>query len=766
MLLTINITSLDDMRKHLLTLFCCASTFLCGAQMSSTWAIIPVPSQIEPAPGRYGFECAAVSGDAILRPLLDLFSAELEPLIPTIVQCEVARPIRLSLVEPNANVPPETYWLSMGNGMEGMDLKAATLEGLFRGTRTILQLAEQAKRDGSIPCCTITDAPRFSWRGMHLDVCRHFFPVDFVKKYIDLLARYKMNTFHWHLTDDQGWRIEIKKYPKLTETGGWRNGSEYGPYSDRTYDSTRYGGFYTQDEIRDVVAYARDRHITVVPEIEMPGHALAALASYPELSCTNGSFEVAKGWGVFDDVFCPKEGTFTFLENVLAEVIDLFPGEYIHIGGDECPKERWKACPQCQSRMKTEGLKDEHELQSYFIRRIEKFVNSKGRKIIGWDEILEGGLAPNAAVMSWRGTEGGAAAAKQKHAVVMCPGSHCYFDHYQGDPAYEPLAIGGHTTVQKTYSYEPVPAELNPEEASYILGAQGNVWTEYITTTEQVEYMALPRMIALAEVLWSPKEKRDEVGFVRRLEEEFKALSERNVNVCKSLYNVGFNMNSSKKRGQVNVALGCTPGLGEIRYTLDRTAPTKDSPLFVSTLEQRGSGTIRAALFRDGRELGHSTERNFAFDLATGKAITVTPAPSERYNDGGNFALVDGISAGSKRVNSEWLGWKDDHVKITVDLGEEQWLSHISLGALSEKYAWIHAPAEVEIAVSTDGAAYLVLDTPKAPIDAIGHISFSASTPMMARYVRFVAKSIGRIPEGNAGAGDTPWMFLDEIHIR
>jgi hexosaminidase len=313
----------------------------------------------------------------------------------------------------------------------------------------------------------------------------------------------------------------------LIEIGAWRNGSMVGKYSDNVIDSIRYGGFYTQDEIREVVAYAKAQHITIVPEIEMPGHALAALAAYPEFSCTGGPFEVAKTWGVFDDVYCPKEETFTFLENVLDEVCQLFPGEFIHIGGDECPKTRWKTCAACQKRMKDEGLKDEHELQSYFIQRIEKYLNSKGKKIIGWDEILEGGLAPNAAVMSWRGEQGGIAAAKQSHFVVMSPGSHCYFDHYQGDKLKEPHAIGGYTPLEKVYSYKPVPDSLDNFERFYIFGAQANLWTEYITTEAHAEYMVLPRMSALSEVLWSDSNSRDFEGFTKRLRPFLKSLEKR-----------------------------------------------------------------------------------------------------------------------------------------------------------------------------------------------------------------------------------------------
>lgn len=413
-------------------------------------------------------------------------------------------------------------WYNLSISKNEVVIKATEDHGIFYAIQTLIQLLPLEKSlEIKIPCLSITDQPKFQWRGMHLDVSRHFFPKDFIKKYIDYLTMYKMNTFHWHLTDDQGWRIEIKKYPKLTEVGAWRNGSMIGHYTDQTFDDIRYGGFYTQEEIKEIVAYAKERHITIVPEIEMPGHALAALASYPEFSCTGGPFEVGKTWGVLEDVFCPKDETFTFLENVLSEVMELFPSEYIHIGGDESPKVRWKTCPHCQKRIKEEHLKDEHELQSYFIQRIEKFVNSKGRKIIGWDEILEGGLAPNAAVMSWRGTEGGIAAAKQKHFVVMSPGSHCYFDHYQGEPKNEPIAFGGYTNVEKVYSFNPIPKELSAEESKYILGAQANLWTEYINTPEQVEYMIFPRIAALSEVLWGTSDPNNYKEFEKRLIQHF-----------------------------------------------------------------------------------------------------------------------------------------------------------------------------------------------------------------------------------------------------
>jgi hexosaminidase len=416
--------------------------------------------------------------------------------------------------------------------------------GIFYGLQTILQLLpasanpslDKTTKTFDLPCCVVEDYPRFGWRGMHLDVSRHFFPKDFVKKYIDLLALYKMNVFHWHLTDDQGWRLEIKKYPKLTSVGAYRKGTLIGHYTNKPvqYDTIRYGGYYTQADAREIVEYARKRHITVVPEIEMPGHASAAVAAYPELASTPGPFEVIRDWGVFKDVFCPKEETFQFLQNVLAEVIAIFPSKYIHIGGDECPKDRWKESAFCQALIKKQGLKDEHELQSYFIQRIEKFVNSKGRQIIGWDEILEGGLAPNAAVMSWRGEKGGIEAAKQRHLVVMSPTTTVYFDYYQSKKPDEPLAIGGFLPLDSVYHYEPIPKELRADEQQYIIGIQANLWTEYIATPEKVEYMLLPRLCALAEVAWTPPAQKNYTGFMERLQQHRRLLDVMKVNYAKS----------------------------------------------------------------------------------------------------------------------------------------------------------------------------------------------------------------------------------------
>ncbi len=437
----------------------------------------------------------------------------------------------------------EGYQLRVEKDM--IEAKAAAKAGLFYAVQTLRQLmrteafSEKAAKGHAwpIPCVTITDVPRFKWRGLHLDVARHYMPVEFVKKFIDILAMHKMNVFHFHLTEDQGWRIEIKKYPLLTEVGAWRDGTRVGHKNvgPAVFDNVRYGGFYTQQELRDIVDYAAKRYITVVPEIEMPGHALAALAAYPQYSCTGGPHSVQMSWGIFDDIYCAgNDGTFTFLQDILDEVMDIFPSQYIHIGGDEAPKKRWQACAKCQARIQAQGLKDELELQSYFITRMEKYVNSKGRNILGWDEILEGGLAPNAAVMSWRGEKGGIEAANSGHNVVMTPSEFCYLDFYQSqEKEKEPLAIGGLLTLEKAYSYDPVSPELAADKRHFVMGLQGNIWTEYIKTSKDVEYMAYPRACAIAEVGWTQPENKDHENFKARLAEHLKRLDYMDVNYRK-----------------------------------------------------------------------------------------------------------------------------------------------------------------------------------------------------------------------------------------
>jgi hexosaminidase len=479
---------------------------------------------------------------------------------------------------------PEAYVLEVND--KNIQL-SGTSKGVFYATQSLIQLYLTGLENHQLQQCKIIDEPRYAYRGLHLDVCRHYFPLDFIKKYIDLMAMYKLNTFHWHLTDDQGWRIEIKKYPKLTEVGAYRAQTVIGNYHDRMpqwFDGNKYGAFYTQEEIKEIVAYADTKYITVIPEIEMPGHAMAALAAYPELGCGDnpGPYKVAEKWGVFPDIFCAgKDHTFDFLEDVLTEVMALFPSKYIHIGGDEAPKTVWKTCPYCQKRIKKERLKNEEELQSYFIHRIEKFVNKKGKSIIGWDEILEGGLAPNATVMSWRGVAGGISAAKQNHYVIMSPSTNgLYLDHAQGLSSLEPVGIGGDAPIQKLYNYNPTPDALPIAQQKYILGVQGNLWTEYIRTTTHAEYMLLPRLFALAEIAWTKPENKN-----------FKLFNENNVpahlawlDKTNTFYRVPEVIGA--KDTTINVAASYTfnykPSVNgaKIYYTIDSYQPNETTNLY------------------------------------------------------------------------------------------------------------------------------------------------------------------------------------------
>ncbi|QEH44003.1 family 20 glycosylhydrolase [Chitinophaga sp. XS-30] len=642
--------------------------------------------------------------------------------------------------------------------------------GTFYGMQTLLQLLPVQKANAYwIAGVNISDHPRFPYRGLHLDVGRHFFPVEFIKKYIDLLAMHKMNTFHWHLTEDQGWRIEIKKYPKLQEIASRRKETMAGHYDDQQFDGKPYGGFYTQEQIKDVVAYAAERHVTVIPEIELPGHSLAALAAYPHLGCTGGPYEVGTKWGVYDDVYCAgNDSVFTFLQDVLDEVMMLFPGKYIHIGGDESPKTRWEKCPKCQQRIRENGLKDEHALQSYFIQRIEKYLNGKGRQIIGWDEILEGGLAPNATVMSWRGTEGGIAAAKQHHDVIMTPGSHVYLDHYQSQGKNEPVAIGGYTPVSKVYSYEPVPEELNPEESKFIYGAQGNVWTEYMKNAEHVEYMVYPRAIALAEVLWTQAEKKNYDNFLERLKSHLPRLELKNVNYAKHVFEVRGQVESDGQGG-VQVTLDSKLDGGKIYYTTDSAAPTAQSTPYTAPVKVERSGVIRAAVFQGDRMYGNEFRQAFQFHKAVGKPVTLAAPPHQNYDPGSPFALVNGIRGALEFNDNQWSGYNGSNFEAVVDLGDSTAISSISIGLLQAKDKWIYAPREISFLVSDDGKTFKNVFK-LTGLDESNTSGLIQKTAVLentkARYVKFVALNAGKIPKGKPGEGSPAWLFVDELIVN
>lgn len=601
--------------------------FFCAAAKSQSsesdpGSVIPRPLAIKTYPGKFIVSSSArIYADPAdpglknIGEILSLMLKEQTGVNIAVINSSAPANAKNAIVLTTKNVSDtlgnEGYSLSVRQ--DQIVLKGLKPAGVFYGIQTLAQLlppvTEKGKRGVSIPSADITDKPRFGWRGLMLDAGRYFYSVDFVKKYIDYLAMYKMNVFHWHLTEDHGWRIEIKKYPRLTEVAAWREGTQF-DRSPGQINNNPHGGYYTQEQIREVVAYAAERYVTVVPEIEMPGHSLAALAAYPELSCTGGPFKMPVRWGIQKDVYCAgNEQTFTFLQDVLTEVAGLFPSPIIHIGGDECPKDRWKACPKCQARIKAEGLKDEHELQSYFIRRIENFLLTKNKRIMGWDEILEGGLAPNASVMSWRGIKGGIEAAKQHHDVIMTPTDYLYFDYYQGEPYHEPVAIGGLLTLEKVYSYEPVPAELSAAEAKYIKGAQGNIWCEYIHSPEKVEYMTFPRAAALAEVVWTAPRLKNWEDFKRRMVYEYKRYEDKGINYSKSAYNVWLKVSVDSVAGKAAVELKTDSYRPEIRYTTDGTEPAANSKLYSGSFSVSMPSIIKAAAFKAGGKISQTSSR-------------------------------------------------------------------------------------------------------------------------------------------------------------
>lgn len=675
----------------------------------------------------------------------------------------------IKFIKDTSLINPEAYKLNI-NPSE-IVIKASTDQGAFYAVQTLRQLLPPEFENGTfsqnetaIPCVTIEDAPQFSYRGMHLDVGRHMYSVDFIKKYIDAIAMLKMNTFHWHLTEDQGWRIEIKKYPKLQEVAAYRNETLVGHYSDQPhqFDGKKYGGFYTQEEIKDIVDYAQSRHVTVIPEIELPGHSQAALTAYPELGCTGENYEVATKWGVFEDIYCPKEETFTFLEDVLNEVIELFPSKYIHIGGDEAPKARWKNCGHCQALIKKEDLKDEHGLQSYFISRIEKFLNSKGRQIIGWDEILEGGLAPNATVMSWRGINGAVEAAKQNHDVILTPTSHCYFDYYQSEDEDEPLAIGGFLPLEKVYSFNPIPEELTQEESKYVLGAQGNIWTEYIPTEKQVEYMMFPRVLAMSEVVWSSDENKDYKNFVSSVEHFHNRLDALNINYANHLYEIEGKMVNRDNASYYELSTNSENKT--IHYTLDGSEPNMSSSKYNNQISINKSTLLKAAVFNDKKQLGSTFAQIINYHKAVGKSISLNVSPHKSYPGSGKEGLINGISGSNKRYgDKEWLGFWGDDFKVTINLNEASQINSISTRFNNSKGSWVYAPTYVNISFN-NGQTFQKYDIqPSEEKIVVLDLNFESIT---TETIVIEVKNYGIIPDGKQGAGNKAWTFIDEIIVN
>ncbi|MBT8288113.1 MAG: family 20 glycosylhydrolase [Bacteroidia bacterium] len=662
--------------------------------------------------------------------------------------------------------PEEGYRLDVKP--DGIIIAAKNAKGAFYAVQTLRQLMTEKLENANlkaaaiaVPCVSISDSPRFKYRGMHLDVGRHFFPVEFIKKYIDALALLKFNTFHWHLTEDQGWRVEIKSYPKLNEVASFRNETLIGHYNDQPqrFDDTVYGGYYTQDEIREIVAYAQKRFITIIPEIEMPGHSQSVIAAYPELGCTGESVDVATKWGVFETIYCSKEETFEFLETVLDEVMGLFPSTYIHIGGDEAPKTNWEKCAACQKRIRDENLKDEHELQAYFISRIEKYLNQNNRQIIGWDEILEGGLAPNATVMSWRGIGGAVKAAKMNHDVILSPTSHCYFDYYQSESQDEPLAIGGFLPLRKVYDFEPIPEELNEAETQFVLGAQGNVWTEYMREAKQVEYMVFPRILAMSEVVWSAKDLKNYSDFVSRVERFHNRLKALDINYANHLF-------------EINGQIKFTDGMGfysleteskskTIRYTTDGQAPNSGSILYSEPIKIDGDIIVQAAVFDKGNQIGSVFTQEIKRHIGFGKEPTINVEPHKAYNAGGIRALTNGIIGSDTRYgDSEWLGFWGENLNIRIEFDKPTAIQSVSTRLFNAMGQWVYAPKMITI--RTDRNEKTV------SIDSEGLTIVPVNIPISGevRFIELLIPGYGIISKGYQGEGNPAWTFIDEIIIQ
>lgn len=739
--------------------------------------IIPVPQKLVPLQGTFTITPTTRLGIDIQQESLQWVADYLNSAVSQTLGTPLSIPDNLKKVKNGIvfRLNPEMgtregYFLQIHP--DGILVQASSEAGLFYAVQSLIQLfPSQPSGNIALPCVEIEDFPAFPYRGMHLDVGRHFFPVPFIKKYIDMLARYKMNRFHWHLTEDQGWRIEIKKYPRLQEVAAWRKETLVGHYSDqpRKFDGMRYGGYYTQDEVREVVRYAQERFVTIIPEIEMPGHAQAAIAAYPELGCTGKPLEVATTWGVFDDVFCPNEQTFRFLEDVLTEVMDLFPSEYIHIGGDECPKTQWKTSAVAQELIKKEGLKDEHELQSYFIRRMERFLNAKGRQIIGWDEILEGGLAPNATVMSWRGIEGGIDAARQHHKVIMTPTSYCYLDYYQSTHPDEPLAIGGYLPLEKVYSFNPVPEALNAEEATYIQGVQGNLWTEYIPNGKKVEYMVYPRMHAIAETGWSGQEKKNFPDFVKRLLIHLERLRAQGVNAANHFYDIVPEVIAGDGQG-VRIDFRNLAESGTVHYNTDNMMPHFKDPVFKGPMPVDKNGTYTARTFEGEEPLGHAGQLSLEMHLAAGKKIDLLTQPAPQYSGAGPGSLINAVRGNSERYgDKEWLGFEGKDLEAVIDLGEPTSFRKIGFRFFNSPGQWIYPPKEIEISAGNLPGQYEATKSIKlSPVGENAGLTISSALIFntRARFLKIRISNYGVIPEGSAGAGHRAWLFVDEIFVQ
>ena len=763
--------------------------FLCCGLLSCTdntpkadYRVVPLPQEITEKSGSdfvlnaetqivYPKDNAVMERNA---EFLAEYIKEKTNLVLTATTDECSKAITLAIGDVCEN--KEGYQLTVT--ADGVTITGASEAGVFYGIQTLRKSIPVAETTEVIlPAVEINDYPRFSYRGTHLDVSRHFFNKEEIKSFIDMLAMHNINRFHWHLTDDQGWRIEIKKYPKLTSVGAYRNETVIGRNTG-VYDGVEYGPyFYTQDDCREIIKYAAERHITIIPEIDLPGHMQAAIAAYPQFGCTGGPYEVWKMWGVSTHVLCAgNDATLSFIEDILSEVIDVFPSEYIHIGGDECPKDQWKICRKCQARIKKLGLKsdDKHSaemyLQSFVISHAEKFLNSKGRQIIGWDEILEGGLAPNATVHSWRGVAGGIEAAKQGHNCIMSPNSHLYFDYYQTKYIDdEPLCIGGYVPVEKVYGYEPIDSSLTVDEQKYIIGVQANLWTEYVPDFKRVEYMLLPRMAALCEVQWSEPENKDYEDFKKRLLNLIDLYDIHNYNYAKHLFEVFATFSTNLKENAVMVNLSTIDNV-PIYYTLDGSEPTTASARYTTPIAIKENCVFKAKGIGKTRETKTFTE-NIIYNKATARPITLLQPTNQHYNFDGPLTLVDGLVGSPNYRTGRWLGFSENDFEAVIELGENTEVSSATVNTSVNKEDWVFGARGVVVSVSNDGENYtevakeLYPEMAKADEDKIYTHKLSFE-PVAAKYIKVRVLVEASMPKWHGAAGKRAFLFVDEVVVE
>lgn len=776
--------------KKLFAIISVSLAISCGTDdyVKNELDVVPYPNEVSQGEGVFVAKGAAVIYDQAIDEaslnVIEAFAAKLSSVSGQKSELSAGAAESGFVFTLDSNVPDEAYVLDIKP--EVVCVKASGLRGFNYAIQTIKQLLpveifgdKPAPRTRwEIQCMTINDAPRFGYRGLHLDEGRYFFGVETVKKYLDIMEVHKLNKFHWHLTEDQGWRIEIKKYPRLTEVGSIRKGTCV-KKNFQSHDGVPYGEglWYTQDQIREIVAYAAAKGIDVIPEIDLPGHMLAALAAYPELGCTGGPYEVWTRWGVSEDVLCAgNEAIYTFLEDVLTEVCELFPYEYIHIGGDECPKTRWETCPKCQAKIKELGLSDkdgqkaEHYLQSYVISRIEKFLNSKGRSVIGWDEILEGGIAPNATIMSWRGETGGLEAARQGHDAIMTPNTYFYLDYYQSkDIANEPFGIGGYLPIEICYSYEPYPAEMTDEEKSHIIGVQANLWTEYISTEDHVFYMLLPRLAALAEVQWCNADRKDWDRFYNAADDFCEIYGTMGYNYAKHVLQVKSDMKIDAEKKEAVVTLSAQ-GDAPIYYTLDGKTPTSRSKLYAGPITVTQTCTLKAVAMNKGVEKDVLTI-DIPLHKALGKSVTWSRRPHPRYVSGLPESLVDGIRGPQIFKSEEWGAWNGGPVSLTIDMGQTEPYSSVSVGMISDKPSYVFFPEKIVVEVSEDGENFSEVAVADNGVenetDPDMLKDFTLTFPeTTARYIKVTIEPVKNIPDWHYAAGRRTYVFVDELIVR